>query len=63
MLKSKPGQISGSCYQFDVDLVKPNPQAKKDCPMCRGRGCYTALDVGEYEDTLMSMKCACTARK
>jgi hypothetical protein len=58
-LRSKPGRLAGPCHHFDVDLVKPDPKAKKDCPLCRGRGVYTALHVGEYEEIMMSVKCAC----
>lgn len=46
--------------QIAMDLVKPDPKAKKDCPLCRGSGVYTALHVGEYDELPMSMKCACT---
>ena len=61
-LRSKPGRLAGPCHHFEVGLVKPDPKAKKDCPLCRGRGSYTALHVGEYHDhdLLMSMRCACT---
>lgn len=62
-LKSKPGQIAGPCHHFDVDLAKPDPEADSACPMCMGRGCYTALHVGEYEEMPMSVKCACTNRR
>ena len=61
--KAKAGVTAGPCHHFDVDLVKHDPTANKDCPMCRGRGVYTALHVGEYDDMLMSMKCACTNKE
>ena len=62
-LKSKPGQVSGPCHNFDVDFVKPRPEANKDCPICNGRGVYTALHVDEYDEMPMSVKCACTNRR
>ena len=61
--KTKPDKIAGPCHHFDVALAKPDPNAKKDCPMCRGRGSYTALHVGEYDEMPMSMKCACTNKE
>ena len=61
-LKSKPGQVAGPCHHFGVDLVKSDPKASKDCVMCRGRGTYTALHVGEYDEMPMSVKCSCTRR-
>ena len=61
--KAKPGVIAGPCHHFDVDFAKHDPTANKDCPMCRGRGVYTALHVGEYDEMPMSMKCACTNKE
>ena len=56
------GVIAGPCHHFDVVLTKPDSMANKDCPMCRGRGVYTALRVGEYDEMPMSVKCSCTQR-
>lgn len=61
--KSKPGQQTGPCHHFGVELVKPDATAKKDCPMCKGKGRYTALHVGEYDEMPVSMKCACTNKE
>ena len=49
-------------YQFKVSLVKPNPKARKNCPSCRGLGYYTALSVGEYDETTVTVTCACLTR-
>jgi DnaJ-class molecular chaperone len=61
--KTKPDKIAGPCHHFDVALAKPDPTAKKNCPMCKGRGRYTALHVSEYDEMPMSMKCACTNKR
>ena len=59
-LKGKPGQTSGPCHHFNVELTKPDPLAKKDCPICGGKGRYTTLHVGEYDELPMSVRCSCT---
>lgn len=48
-LKLKPDQISGPCHHFNVRLVK--------CPKCHGTGYYTVLNVGEYSEEQMTMRC------
>jgi hypothetical protein len=40
-----------------------DPKAIQDCPMCRGYGSYSALNIGEYEETMQSMKCSCHKKK
>lgn len=61
--KAKPEQVAGPSHHFDVKLSKPDPRAKKDCAMCKGRGCYTVLDIGEYDEMPRSIKCACINRR
>lgn len=58
-----PEYTGGIFDEFDVALAKPDPTAKKNCPMCKGRGRYTALHVSEYDEMPMSMKCACTNKR
>lgn len=42
------------------DKTNQNKKANKNCKICKGRGVYSVLHVGEYEEIQMSVKCSCT---
>lgn len=48
-LKSKPDQVSGPCHHFNVKLSK--------CSNCNDTGYYTVLNVGEYNEEPITMRC------
>ena len=48
---------------FDGEFLKSNTSADKDCVMCGGSGYYMALNVGEYDENMMSVRCCCTNKK
>ena len=52
-------ELPDSCKDKTNQISSPR-KANKNCQICKGRGVYTVLHVGEYEEIQMSVKCSCT---
>jgi hypothetical protein len=54
-----PDKLKKSIFSKLLKYTKDS-SAKTNCIRCKGKGYYNAVNIGEYEETLMPVKCACT---